>query len=130
MSTQLTERQQAVLALTQENKNPTEIGKELGISSQGVHGHLRKLRAAGLLPELAGKKAADNGRSDTVTAAGAFREIQQSIARQQRDLATQLPRIDKAIEAKQDEIKALKRERSEAEKAIARLEELKVTVTA
>jgi DNA-binding CsgD family transcriptional regulator len=42
---ELTERQRDVLRLVREGKNPTEIGKELEISSQGVHGHLRRLRA-------------------------------------------------------------------------------------
>lgn len=46
----LTDRQRDVLRLAKENKNPTEIGRELGISSQGVHGHLRRLRTKGLLP--------------------------------------------------------------------------------
>jgi predicted ArsR family transcriptional regulator len=45
----LTERQADVLRLYREGKSPTEIGKELDISSQGVHGHLRRLRAHGLI---------------------------------------------------------------------------------
>jgi DNA-binding CsgD family transcriptional regulator len=40
----LTERQRDVLRLVREGKSPTEIGKELSISSQGVHGHMRRLR--------------------------------------------------------------------------------------
>jgi FixJ family two-component response regulator len=48
---ELTERQGEVLNLVRAGRNPTEIGKELGISSQGVHGHIRRLRERGLLPE-------------------------------------------------------------------------------
>lgn len=45
----LTARQQEVLTLVREGKTPTEIGKALEISSQGVHGHLRRLAQRGLV---------------------------------------------------------------------------------
>lgn len=44
---QLSEKQRQVLELHNKDMNPTEIGKALGITSQAVHGHFRRLRDHG-----------------------------------------------------------------------------------
>jgi DNA-binding MarR family transcriptional regulator len=49
----LTDKQREVLRLHNEGKNPTEIGKAMGTSSQAVHGHFRRLRAHGLIADEA-----------------------------------------------------------------------------
>lgn len=77
----LSERQREVLALVREGKNPTEIGNALEITSQAVHGHLRRLRGHGLLadePTAPGRAAARrrrelNGRFDPDDALAAVR---------------------------------------------------------
>lgn len=46
----LTDRQRQVLELKREGKSTGEIKDALGISSQGVSGHLKRLRTKGLLP--------------------------------------------------------------------------------
>lgn len=129
----LSDRAQQVLALTKQGKNPTEIGTELGITSQGVHGHLRRLREKQLLPPDPKAKAkapkADNGRPD-FSVQTAFDEVRASIERQQRDLDAHMVDIDRELEQLEDRKKALKKERTDAEKAKERLGELAGTVTA
>lgn len=45
----LPKRQQEVLEAHGRGLNPTQIGRELGITPQAVHGHLRKLKDRGLI---------------------------------------------------------------------------------
>lgn len=121
-----------VLALTKEGKNPTEIGTQLGITSQAVHGHLRRLRDKGLLPpdpRARGKAGTDNGRSE-FSAAGAFREVRASIARQQQELDRHMAGLDRQLEELDRRKNEIKQERKDAEKAKERLAELEGTVTA
>lgn len=120
-------RAMEVLELHNAGKNPTEIGAALDISSQGVHGHLRRLRERGL---IAGKaKAKDNARPE-FSVATAFDEVRESIARQQRELDTHMAGIDRELETIEERKQALKKERVDAEKAKARLAELEGTVVA
>lgn len=55
--TQLSERQKQVLEGIQAKKTPAEIAKEMHISVNGVHGHIRRLRASGALPKAKPRKA-------------------------------------------------------------------------
>lgn len=101
---ELTERQREVLALVREGKNPTEIGKALGISSQGVHGHLRRLRGHGLIPDeyaggTGGKPAATRrpgvrgGTNATITPETAIRAAIELIEAQMHGLQARLTDI-------------------------------------
>lgn len=129
---QLSPRAQEVLELTQQGKNPTEVGAALGITSQGVHGHLRRLREKGLLPpdpKAKGRKSDANGRPD-FNVQTAFAEVRASIARQRDDLDTYVAGVNRELEALEERKKALKKELVDAEKAKARLTELEGTVVA
>jgi predicted ArsR family transcriptional regulator len=119
----LTDRQTDVLRLTREGKNPTEIGRELGISSQGVHGHLRKLREAGLVEPLAAPKRApkrpaarDSGApfdpQDTIRAVG------QEITDQLDALASREQEIDATITELKDEKRRIGLARTELQKLV------------
>jgi DNA-binding MarR family transcriptional regulator len=119
----LTDRQRDVLRLHQEGKNPTEIGAALGITSQAVHGHYRRLRARGLI-EGDAKPAAErrvttarNARSrgplapfdpqDTV------RVVVATITAQLDELNTRDEAVDAQIEALKVEKKAIAAARKE-----------------
>jgi predicted ArsR family transcriptional regulator len=130
--TNLSERAQQVLALTKDGKNPTEIGEQLGITSQGVHGHLRRLREKALLPPdpKARTKAPANGPVRDFNAAVAFDEVRRSIERQRHGLDEHIAGIDRELERLEERKKALKKERTDAEKAKERLGELAGTVVA
>lgn len=127
---QLSERATQVLTLTKAGKNPTDIGAELGITSQAVHGHLRRLRDKDLLPpdpKAKAKARTENGRPD-FTVDTAFAEVRASIARQRDDLDTYMVEVDRELERIEERKKELKKERAEAEKAKERLAELEATV--
>lgn len=101
----LTARQADVLRLTREGKNPTQIGEELGISSQGVHGHLRRLREKDLVPaanERTPRRAAP--RVLRSKPADAMAAVRATAAEQDRQLAARLDEI----EGEQDALKAEK----------------------
>ena len=126
MPEELTARQQDVLRLTQEGKNPTEIGRELGISSQGVHGHLRKLRQSGHLPSDANparprprRASADGGRTP-FNAAGTLAAVQATINEQHARLNAREEEID-------GQITALRAEKAEIGKIRKELEKLAPT---
>lgn len=63
---QPTKKQQTVLGLLAEGKDATAIAKRMKISTNGVYGHIRKLREKGLI-DADGKPA--NGGAATVAAA-------------------------------------------------------------
>lgn len=121
-----------VLALHKDGQNPTQIGQALGISSQAVHGHLRRLREKELLPPdpKAKTKAAKDTNGRSFSAEAAFAEVRASIERQQRDLDTYIIDVDREIERLDDRKAELYVERENAEKAKARLVELEGTVKA
>lgn len=116
-----------VLELHKAGKNPTEIGAELGITSQGVHGHLSRLRRAGLIADKKKGKDQDNGRPE-FNVATAFGEVRQTISRQQHELDAHIASIDRRLEDLEESKKALKKERADAERAKVRLSELEGTV--
>jgi DNA-binding CsgD family transcriptional regulator len=121
----LTDRQRDVLRLVREGRNPTEIGRELGISSQGVHGHLRRLRDRGLVEAAAPAKPAARKRSandrQPHAAAGfdpksAIAAVQQAIVEQREQLDTREAEIDAQITQLRDEKKLITATRKELEK--------------
>lgn len=70
-----TRKQAQVLGHLKRGKTPAQIAKQMGISKNGVYGHIRKLKAAGLLDTNGGEEAAEassNGHQpvgyDTVAA--------------------------------------------------------------
>lgn len=111
----LTDRQRDVLRLHGEGKNPTDIGTELGISSQGVHGHLRRLRDKGLI-EGTGRTtpvAVPNGRP--LSAADALEQVRQAAATQRQQLVDRKAAIA-------SEITSLKTQDAEIDAALAELD--------
>jgi predicted ArsR family transcriptional regulator len=96
---ELTDRQREVLDLVNEGKNPTQIGAALGISSQGVHGHIRRLRGKGLIPEDYGAPrpaAAPRKQRDSPTAVDPHAAIMAAMAgiqEQRRQLEARLEAI-------------------------------------
>jgi DNA-binding Lrp family transcriptional regulator len=117
---ELTERQRDVLRLQREGKTPTEIGNELGISSQGVHGHLRRLRDHGLIERGAAKPAKPRDarapgprRFDPASTIAA---VQQTIATQRAELDTREAEIDAQIEQLREEKRAIEAARKELDK--------------
>lgn len=121
----LTDRQQEVLRLTREGKNPTEVGRELGISSQGVHGHLRKLRQRGLIegepttstakPRPARRGAAPRNGTPFDPAA-TIDAVRQAIAQQREALDAREAEIDSEIATLRDEKQAIAAARKELDK--------------
>jgi predicted ArsR family transcriptional regulator len=116
---ELTDRQRDVLRLHREGKNPTEIGKELDISSQGVHGHLRRLRAHGLIEELEAaapksKRAPSKPRDGrSFDPADTIRTVVRTITAQLEELSTRETEIDAAIAQLRDEKKAIAKAREQ-----------------
>jgi predicted transcriptional regulator len=112
----LTDRQRDVLRLHREGKSPTEIGKELGFTSQGVHGHLRRLRQKDLIEGTGRTKpvAPPNGGQPTSPAA-ALETVRSEERRERRGLVTRK-------EAIAEEIAALEREREEIDGVIAEID--------
>jgi predicted ArsR family transcriptional regulator len=126
---ELTERKRDVLRLVREGKNPTEIGKELEISSQGVHGHLRRLRTHGLIEEgqlATAKPAARKPRAAPATSnarpsfdpASTIRVVVQAINEQRNELDRREEQIDAEIARLQDEKRAIGAARKELHKLI------------
>jgi predicted ArsR family transcriptional regulator len=107
----LTERQADVLRLTQEGKNPTDVGRELGISSQGVHGHLRRLRAKGLLPDEEPRPRARRRNGRTPAPVDYLSAIRAAAERAEREILDRQAEIDA-------EIADLKREREALDGAL------------
>jgi predicted ArsR family transcriptional regulator len=107
----LTERQADVLRLTQEGKNPTDVGRELGISSQGVHGHLRRLRAKGLLPDEEPRPRARRRNGRTPAPVDYLSAIREAAERAEREILDRQAEIDA-------EIADLKREREALDGAL------------
>lgn len=128
----LTDKQREVLALVQEGKTPTEIGKAMDISSQAVHGHFRRLREAGVMPEASPKAAAGTAaRRRTIGPAGPSPITGRSLdttsvlnavklaAAQQRDaLNARELEVDAQIEALKDEKKGIAEARKELDKLV------------
>lgn len=137
---ELTEAQQRVLTLLGEDKSPTEIAKDMGITSQGVHGHMSRLRKRGLLPgepaaSTAGrtparsrKRAAGNDRR--VTPADAFAEVRASIDEQRKGLTARATELDQEIDDLKAEIDRRRNEKRQVEKAAKDLETFEGTLPA
>jgi hypothetical protein len=124
---ELTERQRDVLRLVREGKNPTEIGKELEISSQGVHGHLRRLRAHGLIegdaapataaaPKPSRRPSARN--ATPFDPASTIRVVVQAIATQLSELDRREETVDAEIARLGDEKKAIGAARKELQNLV------------
>lgn len=69
-STKVTDRQRKVIDGLKAKKTPQAIAAEMGISVNGVYGHMRRLRKAGLIPA---EKASTNGKSAPARKAGSRR---------------------------------------------------------
>lgn len=106
----LTDKQREVLTLVREGKNPTEIGAALGVTSQAVHGHLRRLRGHGLLPDeptkpgRAASRARKNGIFDPEDALAAVRS---TIETQKAALNQREAQVRSEIEALTQELEQI-----------------------
>jgi DNA-binding Lrp family transcriptional regulator len=105
-----------VLRLHRAGKNPTEIGEELGISSQGVHGHFRRLRDRGLMEGKTATSTPKPAATDRpVDAASALDAVRQAAATQRQQLVDRKAEIDR-------EVKSLKKQDGEIDAAIAEID--------
>ena len=117
---QLTDRQRDVLRLHREGKNPTEIGKALGISSQGVHGHLGRLRNHGLIADDAPTAARTRSSSrrrvgqPAFDPARALDAVRATVRAQEEAILARQAEID-------EQIAALQAERGELDSPLAEL---------
>lgn len=111
----LTEKQRQVLELHNEGKNPTEIAEALGISSQGVHGHFRRLRSKGLMPEEPGRRRPTPNGRHPVSADDALEAVRETVRTQRQGLEDRKTAIA-------TEIKALKTQDEEIDQALAALD--------
>jgi predicted ArsR family transcriptional regulator len=119
----LTDRQTDVLRLTREGKSPTEIGRELGISSQGVHGHLRRLREAGLVepltaPKRAAKRPAARDSGAAFDPQDTIRAVVQEITAQLDALDAREQQVDATIAELKDEKRRIALARTELQKLV------------
>ncbi len=127
----LTDRQRDVLKLHREGKGPTEIGAELDISSQGVSGHLRRLKAKGYIeddtpaapkPKAKPKAAKPKADGEQFNPASTIQVVVETITVQLDALARREREIN-------DEMSQLTAELNEIEKARAGLQTLMATTT-
>jgi predicted ArsR family transcriptional regulator len=118
----LTERQQQVLKLTTEGKNPTEIGEALGISSQAVHGHFRRLRAHGLLNGGTSAPAPSSKHSIAATLKSAMSAIDRTIAEQRKEIERSIAQLERNREQFKAQITKIDQDKREAEKALKELD--------
>jgi DNA-binding MarR family transcriptional regulator len=117
----LTDRQRDVLRLYREAKSPTEIGRALQISSQGVHGHLRRLRQKGLIEPLqraprattAEAAPSDERARQRLAASLALKTVHETIAQQEQLIDSRQAAIREQIaelQAEYEDLSASKRE--------------------
>jgi len=106
----LTERQREVLRLHEEGKTPTEIGQTLGITSQNVHGHFKRLRRRGLMGPAGGPRAA---QSDILA------DIRRVLQEKERDVDARLREIATSIQALETEREALVATRAQIEAMVS-----------
>lgn len=114
---ELSERQREVLELHNAGKNPTQIGRELNIKSQAVHGHFRRLRDHGYDIEGPQPRAArerKSGRSGPFDATDALAVVHRAATEGIASAENRQAEIDK-------EIAALKAERKKLDGTIAEL---------
>lgn len=102
---QLTARQADVLRLHREGKNPTEIGRTLGISSQGVHGHLARLRQYGLIAGEGGTTARSRtrGRQAPYDPSRALDAVRQAVREQEEAIIGRQRELDAVIATAHEE---------------------------
>jgi DNA-binding CsgD family transcriptional regulator len=132
----LTEKQQQVLDLLAQDKTPTQIAEALNITSQGVHGHMQRLRRRGLIPgEAAPSQGArrNRGSRKAATSAGitptdAFAEVRASIDAQRQGLTARASELDQEIDDLKAEIDRRRTEKRGVEKAAKDLETFEATL--
>lgn len=61
----LTSKQKKVVTALEAGKSPKDIAKSMGISVNGVHGHIRRLRKIGALPQPTGSRSRAGTRRAT-----------------------------------------------------------------
>lgn len=106
MSAKLTDAQRQVLELREQGLSPTQIGREMGITSQAVQGHLRRLRAKGAVEPL---RRRGRGASLAFDPGAAIEAVQHAIAAQRAAASARLGELDEQIKALQAEKKVVQR---------------------
>jgi DNA-binding CsgD family transcriptional regulator len=116
----ITARQREVLRLTAAGHSPTEVGRALGISSQAVHGHFRRVRVNGHAVPCRRQRSADLAAPSLsrVTADGALAAVSASIIEHERLVATRLDEVAAQIDE-------LQRERTSLQDGMAALREMR-----
>ncbi len=121
MSTkQVTTRQQAVIDGLAAGKEPKAIAKEMGISVNGVYGHMRRLKKAGLISKN-GKKRGRPRRATTSS-----RSTRRNGSRKNGHVPSEAKAISKAVADGRKRIEVIdanianfEDEKAQIEKAIA-----------
>jgi DNA-binding CsgD family transcriptional regulator len=122
----LTEKQQQVLDLLAQDKTPTQIAEALNITSQGVHGHMQRLRRRGLIPgEAAPSQGARRNRGSRKAATSAG--ITPTDA-QRQGLTARASELDQEIDDLKAEIDRRRTEKRGVEKAAKDLETFEATL--
>lgn len=124
---ELTTRQREVLTMIEAKKSTGEIASALGITTQGVHGHMRRLRQRGLIPEASPRRTAVR---KSVSIEDTFAPLRDVIDRQRQALERQDERIVEQILAAEKEVQALGEERKLIVEALERLGDLETSVRA
>lgn len=102
--TKLTSRQKTVVDGIKGKKTPQAIAAEMGISVNGVYGHMHRLRKAGLIPTTSRRAPSRNGSRRNARANNPVVEALR-VAHAQAD--NRLKEIDSSIAGLEGERKAI-----------------------
>lgn len=94
MAREVTKRQQVVLDGLAAKKTPDEIAKQMGISVNGVYGHIRRLKKAGLLSANGKKRGRPRG--------SARKSRPRASRNSRRNVGVETPVIRKMLDARAD----------------------------
>lgn len=127
-----TAKQAKVLGLIAKGKSASQIAKAMGISTNGVYGHIRKLKDRGLLDADGKLSASEQQAQDTITLGnGSQSDIPESMAEVKRILNQATEVAEKRQEAIKARLEAIGQESEaldrEAKGLIAEAEWLNAT---
>lgn len=123
--TPLSPRQAEVLAMLKDDKTTGEIAAHMKITTQGVHGHIRRLRERGFLPATPARKAPTR---KAVSIDDTLDPLRTVIERQREQLLRQDIHLRNQTQELQQEIADLAKERDAIQVALERLETLELSM--
>lgn len=112
-----TAKQAKVLGYVKEGKTPAEIAKRLRITTNGVYGHIRKLKAKGLIDGGDPAPASSNGSHPTAS----LEEVHLILAKAKDTAAARVEAIQDRLTAIKATAEELANEREGLEKEAAAL---------